>query len=220
MKSVTNIVYSSFFKRFFTLAVLLSLFIIISAISYVNAISENLSENLFRLHVIANSDSTEDQDLKYLVRDNIIEYINELSQNATTKNEMILLIEENIGEITKIAQDTVNIAGYNYDVNVKIGSFNFPTKYYGDISLPAGMYDSLRIEIGNAIGQNWWCVLFPPLCFVDVNSGIVPESSKEIMKDNLGAEEYRLISDDTVDVQFKFKIIEMFQNISTKLAKD
>ena len=98
--------------------------------------------------------------------------------------------------------------GYGYPVNIDIGNFEFPTKTYGDISLPAGYYDALKVEIGNASGQNWWCVMFPPLCFVDVSSGVVPDESKQIMQDNLSDEEYELISDnDSRDIKFKFSLI-------------
>lgn len=109
--------------------------------------------------------------------------------------------------------------GYDYNVNISIGNFAFPTKNYGDISLPAGYYDALKVEIGNASGQNWWCVMFPPLCFVDISTGIVPEDSKETIKDSLHTEEYNLInSAQTADVKFKFKLLEFFQNI--KLANN
>ena len=109
--------------------------------------------------------------------------------------------------------------GFNYDVAVRIGNFSFPTKNYGDISLPAGFYDAIRVEIGKSEGQNWWCVLFPPLCFVDVTSGVVPEESKQIMQENLSFEEYSLISENNAEMNFKFKIVEFFKNISIKLAQ-
>ena len=97
--------------------------------------------------------------------------------------------------------------------------FAFPTKTYGDISFPSGFYDALKIEIGKAKGQNWWCVMFPPLCFVDVTSGIVPEESKDTIKENLSQEEYDLLSKNNEAINFKFKIVETFQNISIKLAQ-
>ena len=90
----------------------------------------------------------------------------------------------------------------------KFGNFEFPTKHYGDISLPSGFYDALRVEIGNAEGQNWWCVMFPPLCFVDITSGIVEEESKELLEDNLSEEEFALVSEDSSpQIKFKFKLL-------------
>ena len=103
--------------------------------------------------------------------------------------------------------------GYNYNVNVQVGKADFPTKYYGDITLPAGTYDALKVQIGDAKGQNWWCVMFPPLCFVDVSTGIVPDNSKQELKQSLDDEEYALISKtDDNEISFKFKIVELFQN--------
>ena len=218
MKKVINNV---FFKRFLILIFLLFIYTIICAVSYVNAVSSNIESSVFRLHVIANSDSKEDQDLKYIVRDNILTYINEISKNASTKEEVIEIARNNIDTIKQSAQETVYENGYNYSVNIKIGNFAFPTKQYGDISLPAGFYDALRVEIGSASGQNWWCVMFPPLCFVDVSSGVVPEESKEVLQENLSYEEYNLLSENqnNSDMNFKFKIVELFQNIGIKLAQ-
>lgn len=201
------------------LVFLVFIFIFISAISYVNAVSSNLSDNVFRLHVIANSDSDEDQKLKYIVRDKIIEHVNELGKNAKSKEDLINNI--NLDEINNIAKNTIIENGFNYDVEVEIGNFSFPTKTYGDISLPAGFYDALRVKIGASEGQNWWCVMFPPLCFVDITSGIVPTESKENLKENLDSEEYTLISDkDSEDIKLKFKIIEMLQNFSISISKN
>ena len=204
-----------FIKRYFIVIILFSFFVFISALSYVNAVSQNISDNVFRLHVIANSDSEEDQNLKYKVRDAVLEYMNNLASNCSSKDEVIKLANEHQNEFYKIAKQVIQENGYNYDVNIRIGNFEFPTKTYGDISLPAGNYDALRIEIGEAKGQNWWCVMFPPLCFVDVSSGVVPDESKEIMQKNLDEEEYNLISDtESTDVKFKFSLIEFFQNIT------
>ena len=204
-----------FLKRFFIVIILFSLFVFISALSYVNAVSEDISNSVFRLHVIANSDSDEDQSLKYKVRDKVLEYMNEIAKDCTSKEEVINLAYKYQDEFKQIAENVIKENGYDYDANIKIGNFEFPTKYYGDISLPAGYYDALRIEIGKAEGQNWWCVMFPPLCFVDVTSGVVPDESKQIMQDNLGDEEYKLISDnESSDIKFKFSIVEFFKNIN------
>ena len=215
MKKILKFINFGFIKRFLIVLILFSFFIFISAASYVNAVSEDIAQSVFRLHVIANSDSKEDQDLKYKVRDKVLEYMNEISKNCSSKEEIILLAEEHKEEFKKIAENVIKQNGYDYEVNIKIGNFDFPTKTYGDISLPAGEYDALRIEIGEAKGQNWWCVMFPPLCFVDVTSGVVPDESKEVMKENLNDEEYNLISDkESSDIQFKFSLIEFFKGIT------
>ena len=199
--------------RFFILMFLLIIYILVSAISYSQAICENIADNVFRLHVIANSDSTEDQNLKLLVRDEILKYMNCISKNISSKEELMNVAYENLSVLEEIAKETIVENGYDYDVSLEIGNFSFPTKHYGDITLPPGYYDALRIKIGNADGQNWWCVMFPPLCFVDVTTGVVPEESKEILKDNLSSEEFDLISDSS-STDFKFKIVEVLQNFS------
>lgn len=216
MKKIFNI---SNLKRFLVLIILFSIYVFICAFSYVNAISANISSSVFRLHVIANSDSAEDQNLKYLVRDALIDYMNSVSKNSNSKDEAISIAYQHKSDFYKIAKKVINDNGYDYNVNISIGNFAFPTKNYGDISLPAGYYDALKVEIGNASGQNWWCVMFPPLCFVDISTGIVPEDSKETIKDSLHTEEYNLINNaQTADVKFKFKLLEFFQNI--KLANN
>lgn len=219
MKKYLNFISISNIKRLLLLLLLLFIYTFICAFSYVSAVSTDIQDSVFRLHVIANSDSAEDQNLKYIVRDKVLEYINSISGNETSKEDVINLAKSNINEIQKIAENTINENGYNYSVKLNIGNFAFPTKTYGDISFPAGFYDALKIEIGEAKGQNWWCVMFPPLCFVDVTSGVVPEESKEVIKENLSEEEYELLSENSDDINFKFKIVEMFQNIGIKLAQ-
>ena len=200
------------FKRFLLLLTLLFIYTFICAVSYVSAVSSDIQNSVFRLHVIANSDSSEDQELKYIVRDKVLEYINKISKNTSSKKEVIEIVTANINEIQKISENAVADQGYDYQVKLNIGNFAFPTKTYGDISFPAGFYDALKIEIGEANGQNWWCVMFPPLCFVDVTNGIVPEESKYLIKENLSEEEYKLLSEN--NTSFKFKIVEFFQSIS------
>ncbi len=199
--------------RIFVILILLNLFILISAISYVDAVSNNIADSVFRLHVIANSDSKEDQELKLKVRDELLLYMNIISKDSTSKQEAMQIANEHKEEFTQIAEKVIKENGYNYTVNVQIGKADFPTKYYGDITLPAGTYDALKVQIGEAKGQNWWCVMFPPLCFVDVSTGIVPDNSKQELKQSLDDEEYDLISKtDNNEISFKFKIVELFQN--------
>lgn len=221
MKSILNIICSKKVKYSLILIILLCIYTFISAISYVSAISNDIENSVFRLHVIANSDSKEDQDLKYKVRDNLIEYMKEISAYATNKEDAINICNNHLSNFKDIAQRTILDNGYNYNVDVEIGNFEFPTKVYGDISLPAGFYDALRVKIGEAKGQNWWCVMFPPLCFVNVSSGIVPYESKELLQEELSDEEYELISNTTsYDIKFKFKIVELLQNKNIVTAKN
>lgn len=220
MKTLLSILCSKKVKYAFILIILLFLYINICAFSYVSTVSNSLEDSVFRLHVLANSDSEEDQNLKYKVRDALIEYMNSLCENVTSKKEAILIAEENKENFYEIAEKVITENGYDYDVNIEIGNFSFPTKSYGDISLPNGYYDALRVKIGNAEGQNWWCVMFPPLCFVNVSSGIVPEESKENLKENLSDEEFSIISnEDSSEIKFKFKLIEFLNYANILTAK-
>ena len=146
-----------------------------------------------------------------MLRDNLIEYMNTICENSSSKEETIQIVTEHLSDFEDIANDTIKDNGFSYQAKVELGTFEFPTKTYGDISFPSGYYDALKIELGNAQGQNWWCVLYPSLCFVDVTSGIVPDESKNELENNLNNEEYKLISDtDDLSIQFKFKLIEFF----------
>ena len=204
----------------FIILFLLFIFIVVCANSYVSAVSSNISSSVFRLHVIANSDSSNDQSLKLIVRDKVLDYMNSLvDTNVSSKEEIMRIVSENLENFRSIAQDTVYENGYDYNVNIEIGNFAFPTKAYGDIALPSGYYDALRVSIGEAKGKNWWCVMFPPLCFVDVSSGVVPEDSKETLEESLSDEEYELISGSSTEFEVKFKFVEFFENFKNTFAK-
>ena len=193
-----------------TLFILLFSFILLTISSYAKTISKDLSDNFFRLHILANSDTEADQALKLKVRDNIIEYMNTISYDGLSKEGAIELTYKNLDNFQKIAENTIAESGYNYPVSLEIGNFYFPTKKYGNMSLPAGFYDALKIEIGEAKGKNWWCSLFPPLCFVDISSGVIDEETEEELKNNLTEEEFAIITDQSNTVKFKFKLIEVF----------
>ena len=208
------------YKKILMIFILFLTYFLISLLSYSNAVSSSLSENVFRLHVIANSDSREDQDLKYKVRDNLIKYMNTLCIDVESKEDAFKIANLHLDEFKQIAEETIKENGFSYPAYVEIGNFSFPTKNYGDVSFPAGYYDALRIKIGNAEGQNWWCVMFPPLCFVNVSSGIFPEESKELMKEELNDEEYSIITnEDTSEIKFKIGLIEWFKNNNILTAK-
>lgn len=220
MKKIINFIKNPKFKMISILTFLLFIYTTICAFSYAENVSQDLSNSIFRLHVIANSDSEEDQNLKYKVRDKLIEYMNSLIPEFSNKNEVITKAQEHIEEFKQVAINTIISEGYNYNVDVEIGNFEFPTKHYGDISFPAGYYDALKVKIGKAEGKNWWCVMFPPLCFVDISTGIVPDESKKEMQNNMNEEEFALISDNkSADIQFKFKLLELFGSNGFLTAK-
>lgn len=200
-------------KKIVLFTILFIAYFVICASNYTNAVTKDISDSIFRLHVIANSDNINDQNLKYKVRDNILQYMRTITSEITTKDEIIEIVSSHLEDFKTVAQNTVYKNGYNYNVSVEIGNFKFPTKTYGDISFPPGLYDALRIKIGDAKGKNWWCVMFPPLCFIDVSAGIVPDESKEVLESELTEDEYKLISENFDKNKVKFKIVEVLQNL-------
>jgi len=221
MKNILNFIKNPKLKMILILTFLLILYTGLCAISYATTTSSDIANSVFRLHVIANSDSDTDQNLKYKVRDALLEYMNNICKDCSSKSEAIELVKLHQNEFKEVALDTIKKEGFNYDVKIEIGNFEFPTKQYGDISLPAGFYDALKVEIGEAKGRNWWCVMFPSLCFVDISSGIVPEESKEDLQNVLSDEEYSLISNDNdYSIKFKFKLLELFANSGINTAKN
>lgn len=205
------------FKRFCILFLLFAIYVFVSAFSYADAVSSDLSDSVFRLHILANSDSDEDQALKLLVRDSVLDYMKSISSDVSSKDEVIRLMDEHLDDFYDVARKTILENGFDYDVKLSIGKFDFPTKVYGDISLPAGVYDALRIEIGEAQGHNWWCVMFPTLCFVDVSSGELDEDSKSVLESSLNDEEFDIVSEDNFVVSLKFKLLEFFEGIKVAM---
>ena len=164
-------------------------------------------DNVLRLHVLANSDSAEDQELKLLVRDKILEETSSLFADCKTKEEAQRAVEENTERIKEIAEDTIRAAGYDYAVSVSIGQEEYPTKNYEECCFPAGEYLSLRVMIGEAEGENWWCVLFPPLCL-----NAASQSSEAFAEVGLTDEQYNFITE-TSDPRYKvrFKVLEVIE---------
>ena len=142
----------------------------------------DISNKIIRFHVLANSDSIEDQSLKLKVKDEIINYMMPKLDKSSSIDESRKILKENDKEIKRIAENIINKNGYKYSVNTYLGQDQFPIKTYGNITLPQGKYEAYKIVIGNGEGQNWWCVMFPPLCFVDVTKGEV--STKETEEKN------------------------------------
>ena len=199
-------------KHFLSIFLLLVIFLIFNIFSYSNRVFAGLQDNIFRLHILANSDSETDQALKLAVRDSIIEYMKTINISSTTKEETIDNVNSNLDNLKAVAEEKIKELGYDYPVTIEVGNFYFPTKYYGNISLPAGDYDALRIKIGEAQGQNWWCSLFPPLCFIDISSGYLEDEDKKVLEDNLTEEEFMLVSGSSPDVKLKFKILELLNS--------
>jgi stage II sporulation protein R len=148
---------------------------------------------ILRFHVRANSDSTEDQELKMAVKEDVITLLRPLLEKCDDVKESKNIVVANLQNIYTTAVNTIVEQGYDYDVKVYVTEEEFPAKTYGDLTFPAGNYQALRIDIGEAKGQNWWCVMFPPLCFIDESTAVVSEEGKEALKRALTAEEYEAL---------------------------
>ncbi len=170
---------------------------------------KNISNKIIRFHVLANSDSIEDQSLKLKVKDEIIKYMMPKLDKSNSIDESRKILKENDKEIKKIAENIINKNGYKYSVNTYLGQEQFPIKTYGNITLPQGQYEAYKIVIGNGQGQNWWCVMFPPLCFVDVTKGEVStKETEQKMKKVLKEEELKAINNSKNSYEIKFKVVE------------
>lgn len=172
---------------------------------------ENVRENVFRLHVVANSDSNADQSLKLMVRDRIISESAHLFKGISTEEEAVKISAENIDFFTSVAREEIVARGYDYPVKISVGEADFNTRQYEDYTLPAGRYTALKIVIGEGKGKNWWCVMFPPMCLPAAQkTADEPEISDLIDKDGLelvcNGEKYRV----------KFKAVEIYEGIKAR----
>ncbi|MGI6176485.1 MAG: stage II sporulation protein R [Christensenellales bacterium] len=136
---------------------------------------EAVNHDVLRLHVVANSDSDEDQQVKLAVRDAVLLYMEDI--HPADAQQAYGAVANDLDALTRVAQDVLQEQGLAYDAKMEIGQFDFPAKTYQDITYPAGKYDALRVVLGEGKGQNWWCVMFPPLCFLDVT--ITPEQTEK-----------------------------------------
>ena len=170
------------------------------------SIQEGIAGEIIRFHVIANSDSQEDQDLKLMVKDEIVKYMEPILRDAGDISETRIRIKDHLGEIEEKAAEVIKGQGYDYQAEAGLTKCYFPIKTYGDCTFPAGEYEALRVCIGEAQGKNWWCVLYPNLCFIDSIHAVVPEEQKEELKNVLTEEEYDSLFDwRTSDFEIKTK---------------
>lgn len=163
---------------------------------------KELAEQVFRFHVLANSDSKEDQDLKLKVKDRILSYMKEELPESDSVEMTKEWAKSHTKELEEVAAEVIREEGYDYTVKASVLFCNFPDKSYGDVTFPAGGYEALRIEIGEGGGQNWWCVLYPNLCFFDAVHAVVPDEGKEDLKKVLEEDTYEMV---TSTSRFKIK---------------
>ncbi|MCD8390353.1 MAG: stage II sporulation protein R [Firmicutes bacterium] len=165
---------------------------------YSKGVAEDLKSNVVRLHIIANSDSEEDQAVKLKVRDAVLENVRKTGKS------------DDLAAVKSIADEVLKENGFTYAAEVKTGLFYFPEKSYKDTVFPCGEYNAVRIVLGSGEGQNWWCVMYPPLCFDESVDGAMSDGGLEQLKEALDDETYELV---TEKPKIKFKIVEAINNL-------
>lgn len=170
----------------------------------------SIASKILRFHVLANSDTTCDQAVKEDVRDAVGTYLQPLLEDAESLEETKQIIARNLGAIVETAKATLEAQGYDYDVTARIARIDFPKKTYGSYTFPKGEYEALQIVIGEGEGQNWWCVLYPNMCFKGSVFEVVEEEAEASLKEVLNPWEYADVFD-SGKVEFRFKFLEYFR---------
>lgn len=184
-------------------------------VSFFNTAKADIKESVVRLHIVANSNSVADQSIKLKVRDRILKEGKNIFISSKTSAETLSLVNENKAYIKKIAEDELLKNGFSEKVSVSVGEFYFPQKTYSKFSFPQGVYNAVRVEIGDAKGKNWWCVMYPPLCFVQ-GVAKIPLDADAQMRENLSPSEYALLTDSESGVEIRFKLLEIFSSLKRK----
>jgi len=178
---------------------------ILLSVSHFNALCEDLRHNILRLHIVANSDSVADQQLKIEIRDRILEKTSDLFLNTTDLQEAKSRVGDNLEQFEEIANSVIKEKGFNYKANASIGESYFDTREYYDFTLPAGYYPSLMIELGKAEGKNWWCVVFPSVCIPAASNADLSDSVKEEAADMAKQSSHYVMRFKTVEIYEKIK---------------
>lgn len=184
----------------------LALLLIAGAYQFrVNRFQRDISQEILRFHVLANSDSEADQSVKLKVRDEIGRYMQENMQGMENLPECMQMTREKLPEITRIAEEVLCREGFSYGVSAEIGTVDFPKKRYGSYTFPRGSYQALEITLGEGNGHNWWCVMYPNMCFAGSVYEVIEEDAKTELRAVLTPGEYEeLMAESSISVKFKY----------------
>ncbi len=174
-------------------------------------LQESISEKILRFHVLANSDSDEDQGVKLMVRDAVGEYIEPYIQDCANLEETETIVEQKLPQIVELAEQVLAENGFAYGAEAELTDCEFPVKTYGDYTFPAGEYRALEVKLGNARGHNWWCVLYPNMCFKGSVYEIIEDDAREELREVLDEEEYEAVFD-SGDYEIRFKILDFLKD--------
>jgi stage II sporulation protein R len=177
------------------------------------SIQEGIAQKVLRFHVIANSDTEEDQKLKLKVKETLVESLSPQLIHINVITKVKAIVTEQLDTIRETAEQVIQQQGYDYNVTVSLEKCYFPLKIYGNYAFPPGYYEALRVRIGKAEGKNWWCVMFPPLCFVDETYSIVDENSKEKLLQLLTEDEYDALISGKTPVKVRSKLVEYIKEL-------
>lgn len=169
---------------------------------------DGFKDEIIRFHIRANSDKEEDQALKLKIRDEILKEMTEKFKDSKSIEESRRIIIANMDKMKSIAERVIEKQGKNYEVAITLGQDNFPTRKYGNMVLPTGEYETLLISLGEGKGQNWWCVMFPPLCFVDITHSVAYNLEKEL--------DVQLEEGKEPTLKLKWKIVELINKLKAK----
>jgi len=197
-------------KRTFFMSVIISLAVTGFIVQYANTVKADIENSVVRLHVVANGNSFEEQQLKLKVRDDVIKTLSPYLSGVKNKNNAEYIIKSHLEDVEKTAKKTLLKNGSDCDVKVYFEKHDFPTKRYADISFPKGKYKALRVVIGGGRGENWWCVLFPQLCFTEDTYGKLTADGKERLENTLSEDEYEILLNDT---KIKFRVLEFIDKL-------
>ena len=195
-------------RGFFILCIIVVVIYILVGNEEQKVTADELKDKLLRYHVVANSDSDEDQETKLKVKEAVLEALSGKLEEVENAKEAASIVKDNEELILATANKVLAEEGATYTASMRVGEEYFPTKIYGDLTLPPGDYDALVIELGSGEGKNWWCVLFPTLCFIEPTCGVLPEESKEKLSGVLTTEEYcAVIKDKDTEVRVESKLL-------------
>lgn len=193
------------------LGLILSMFISMTAdfTAFARECSD-IREEVVRIHILANSNTREDQELKIKIRDCILEECSDLFVANGTKEQALETLSNHLNQIKLTAEQEMERLGYSYPIHVSLEKTYFTTRVYDTLTLPAGIYDALRIEIGQAAGHNWWCIAFPQMC--------LPAAEQKTPADQIFSEQQEEIMENSQKYEVKFAIIELFESIGQKIS--
>lgn len=183
----------------------------------VTQLQKDIAGEIIRFHVRANSDTDEDQQLKLYVKEELVKYMGELLKDASDRSAAENILNENIENIENVAKGVIKEHKKEYNVKAYFEESYFPVKVYADMTFPQGVYEAFRVDIGAAEGKNWWCVLYPSLCFADISHGTMDTAAKEELEAVLDEDELELLyenkSGDKRERVYEFKIFTFLNKL-------